>query len=66
MRIYSRVSLRNPRVRDGCLRYFAMCAQSDVSPTHLEELEEAELWIDTQAMLAEMEEQEERLQMSTH
>jgi len=32
--------------------------ESDVSPAQLEELEQADAWIDTQAMLAELEEQE--------
>ena len=40
--------------------------QCNVSPAQLDELEQAEDWIDTQAMLAELEEQEERLQMASH
>ncbi len=37
--------------------------QSDVTPAQLEELEAAERWTQQQAMLAELDEQQEQLQM---
>ena len=38
-------------------------SQSDVTPAQLEELEAAERWTQQQAMLAELDEQQEELQM---
>ena len=40
--------------------------QSNVTPAQLSELEAAEAWVNTQAMLAILEEQEERLQTPSH
>ncbi len=40
-----------------------MPSQTDVTPAQLEELEATERWTQQQAMLAEMDEQQEQLQM---
>ena len=50
-----------PGIRSECA--CASHLQSDVTPAQLEELEAAECWTQQQAMLAELDEQQEQLQM---
>ena len=58
--------LSAPRTFAGNVLKFQTCLQVGISEAQLSELEEAESWVDTQAMLAEMEEQEELLHMVSH